>query len=89
MSLIFLNLFSTLVCFGLFLNASLIGNCILEDKAETYVLLNSSDNPGLKSVGNKSGKWMWYSVLKYGKCFLLFGLKNQLGIIQGPFLNII
>ena len=56
MSLIYLNFFTNLVCFGLFFNASLIGKCIQEEKVETMALLSSSEDQTIKSVGNKSGK---------------------------------
>ena len=43
MSLMYLNFSFTLVYFGLFLAASLVGQCILKEREETKVMLSNSE----------------------------------------------
>ena len=53
MSLMYLNFSFTLVYFGLFLTASLIGPCILREREETTALLSNSEAKIVKVVENQ------------------------------------
>ena len=56
MSLMYLNFSFTLVYFGLFLAATLIGQCILKEREETMIMLSNSGAPTVQVVGNHCGE---------------------------------
>ena len=56
MSLMYLNFSFTLVYFGLFLTASLVGQCILREREETMALLSKSEAKIVKVVENQYGE---------------------------------
>ena len=64
MSLMYLNFSFTLVNFGLFLTASLIGPCILREREETMVLLSNSEAKIVKAVENQYGEKFQAKIIK-------------------------